>query len=81
MSDLEYTPTTEEVRDVYVDGHWSRVAHGAGHGNFPEAEFDRWLAAHDAEVFDKTVAVLVYEDGSPVEVVAVVNPYRNAGAA
>lgn len=46
MSD-EYTPTTDEVQDYYV------------HGQFADPEmseqehveaFNRWLAAHDAEV-------------------------------
>ena len=40
MSD--YTPTTEEVRIKY------RLSSGRQPGDF--AEFDRWLAAHDAEV-------------------------------
>lgn len=49
MSD--YVPTTEEVRDDYaqfqVPGGTAPVT-----GEFAEgrAEFDRWLAAHDAEV-------------------------------
>ena len=34
---MTYTPTTEEVRSVYG-------------GPRCEPEFDRWLAAHDAEV-------------------------------
>ena len=42
----EYTPTTEEVRAVYVAGtppHMVTVTDG-------NAEFDRWLAAHDRAV-------------------------------
>jgi len=42
----EYTPTTSEVRALYVTGtpgHRVSVETGS-------AEFDRWLAAHDAEV-------------------------------
>lgn len=38
----DYTPTTEEVRIKY------RLSSGRQPGDF--AEFDRWLAAHDAEV-------------------------------
>lgn len=51
----EYTPTTAQVRDYYISGCRIRretiQQHYLGH---PEpdyrAEFDRWLAAHDAEV-------------------------------
>lgn len=35
----EYTPTTEDVRNEYTD-----------FDIYPADEFDRWLAAHDAEV-------------------------------
>ena len=38
----DYTPTTDDVRDYY------------GNGQVPE-EFDRWLAAHDAEVASKAL--------------------------
>ncbi|MGV3564178.1 MAG: hypothetical protein ACO1ON_12950 [Nocardioides sp.] len=51
-ADEPYTPTTEDVRDVYTDWHAtcepeispeeSRRARAP--------EFDRWLARHDAEV-------------------------------
>ena len=45
MSD--YTPTTEEVREEYALG----LNEGVGAGWYDEhrVEFDRWLAAHDAE--------------------------------
>ena len=45
MSD--YTPTTEEVREDYALG----LNEGVGAGWYDEhrVEFDRWLAAHDAE--------------------------------
>ena len=48
----EYTPTTEEVRDDYILRYAteSRLRHNL----FGEA-FDRWLAAHDAEVAAKTL--------------------------
>src|SRR5690606_1655829 len=35
------TPTTETVRDCFVDG---------AAGEFIGEDFDRWLAAHDAEL-------------------------------
>ena len=46
MSD--YTPTTDEVRDAYVDTGWA--ADGSLSDPRDPDEFDRWLAAHDAEV-------------------------------
>jgi len=39
MSDNEWTPTIQQVRDLYGPGY-----SGESH------EFDRWLAAHDAQV-------------------------------
>ena len=47
MSD-DYTPTTEEVRADYVRGARS----DGTHAQFVKWQkgFDRWLAAHDAEV-------------------------------
>jgi hypothetical protein len=45
MSD--YMPTTEEVRDEYSD-HGSWVDKESG-----EEAFDRWLAAHDAEIANR----------------------------
>jgi hypothetical protein len=46
----KYQPDTDDVRDQYAldfDGlpYWST--------NMNYAEFDRWLAAHDAEVFKR----------------------------
>lgn len=38
MSDTEYTPTTNEVREDYSAGPETALA------------FDRWLAVHDAQV-------------------------------
>ena len=45
MSD--YTPTTDEVRDRYA---WGRSDVGYVSYDEAEAEFDLWLAAHDATV-------------------------------
>ena len=45
MSD--YTPTAEDVREDYAIGRNEEV--GAGWYGQHRAEFDRWLAAHDAE--------------------------------
>ena len=43
MSDTEYTPTDDEVRVAWI------LSRDYAHG----AEFDRWLAAHDAEVAER----------------------------
>lgn len=40
-----YTPTTNEVRESYVFYNLSELE-----AEVLRAEFDRWLAAHDAEV-------------------------------
>lgn len=44
MSD--YAPTTEDVREDYAIGRNEVI--GAGWYSLHRAEFDRWLAAHDA---------------------------------
>ena len=41
---VEHTPTTDDVRAYYVWSKSRRVSRERG------IEFDRWLAAHDAEV-------------------------------
>ena len=48
----DYTPSTEDVREsyTYFRGTIPTVEHGA--------EFDRWLAAHDAEVREQTLDAL-----------------------
>lgn len=54
MSD--YTPTTEQVRDLWVDGLFEGIAgdEAVTDADWDKdrraAQFDRWLAAHDAEV-------------------------------
>lgn len=50
MSD--YTPTTEQVRSAYWHGTVDRdvVGRGTEARDRFDSEFDRWLAAHDAEV-------------------------------
>lgn len=42
----DYTPTTEEVREQYTREEPPRIGTVAER----RAEFDRWLAAHDAQV-------------------------------
>ena len=46
MSD--YTPTTEDVREDYAIGRNEVI--GAGWYSQHRAEFDSWLAAHDAAI-------------------------------
>ena len=48
----EYTPTTEEVRADYIDAGWG--PDGSLYGDNDPAQFDRWLAAHDAKVRQST---------------------------
>lgn len=49
----EYTPTTKDVREVWI--YAQDITHDEGE-DFHGAEFDRWLAAHDAEVQAQAVA-------------------------
>lgn len=44
----EYTPTTEQVLDNYVEG-MSAFYGDSGQVEYAR-QFDRWLAAHDAEI-------------------------------
>ena len=51
MTADDYTPTTEEVRDAYLDAcRWGST------------QFDCWLAAHDAEVLAAADRVPVTPD-------------------
>ena len=60
----DYTPTTEEVRGTYVAYSFRDCFEKPGptqpKGEWG-AEFDRWLAAHDAEVR----AFVLAEQGEP----------------
>jgi hypothetical protein len=61
----KYVPSTEHVRNIY------------GYRRFEVAEFDRWLAKHDAEVqaeaWDQG-GVAGYDAGRGIP--SAVNPYR-----
>lgn len=46
----EYTPTTEAVRRDYI---FAQGSNDTGEQRLEGEEFDRWLAAHDAEVFQR----------------------------
>ena len=61
---MSYVPTTEEVRSMYGGPRY-------------EPEFDRWLAAHDAEVRAQALAPIrealsghpscdIHPDGDPI---------------
>lgn len=50
----DYTPTTDEVRDLFVYGAWERARNGCD-DEANEAEFDWWLAARDREVAAKAL--------------------------
>ena len=58
----EYTPTTEQVRSHYVFDQTDKWSLERG------AAFDRWLAAHDADVAAKAledVYLEIRENGHP----------------
>lgn len=44
----EYTPTTEQIRDNYVEG--MNAFYGERGASEYHDQFRRWLASHDAEV-------------------------------
>lgn len=48
----EYTPTTEEIREDFAFDDWDNDPQGPARAR---ARFDRWLAAHDAEVWASAV--------------------------
>lgn len=52
----EYTPTTDEVRRAYGDARCVNPYEDHDSGCPEEREFDRWLAAHDAEVRADAIA-------------------------
>ena len=65
----DYTPTTAEIRAGWMDS--------GTHEERDAAEFDRWLAAHDAEVKAKALAPIraaladhprcdIHPDGDPI---------------
>ena len=57
----EYVPTADDVRDRYADarvgvGEWTRFDESVKRAvEDAYAEFDAWLAAHDAEVAAKAL--------------------------
>lgn len=72
MSD-PYTPTTKEVRRVYVLAPDNLAADGKPEWSmYTQDQFDRWLAAHDAEVRAderERCAQIVREERDRLEVV------------
>lgn len=87
MTEL-YTPSTVRVRQV-----WEEFAEMKGSTKYPDelfAEFDRWLAAHDADVkaeawdaaIESAYQIInrrngTYEAG--IDLLAEPNPYREVG--
>ena len=87
----EYTPTTQQVRDVFLLG---AIDAADGEHNLDLAEtlamFDRWLNSIKAEVWDEgvkagldtglTIAENVHEHGGTLDLSTIpnspVNPYR-----
>ena len=50
----DYTPTTDQVRDFYVKFQSSVLIDGDWEAK--EAEFDRWLAAHEQQLRERIAA-------------------------
>lgn len=51
MSTDECTPTTDDVRSAYVLARWPHTS--PPHRDNAADDFDRWLAARDAEVAER----------------------------
>jgi hypothetical protein len=59
----QYTPTTELVRDIWLSALWEGIAgEGTEDAQWDEdrrlAQFDRWLAAHDAQVLRDAAGII-----------------------
>lgn len=54
----EYTPTTEQVREFWASDGQHQPAAKSFRPLESEAEFDRWLAAHDADLTARLAAAL-----------------------
>ena len=64
MTDQEYTPTKNEVRERYAAARY--YLDNEDHLTESGREFDRWLAEHDRQVAERAWqkgAQHVYEDG------------------
>lgn len=81
----EYTPTTDDLRLAYENHRGLCLAEtmrDQGDSFIPGVEagedFDRWLAAHDAEVAAKALddfAAHVTPDGDPSDCTTIYDPY------
>jgi hypothetical protein len=49
----EYTPTTEQMRSAWIANRWESIGQLRSEGS--DAEVDRWLLAHDAEIRTATL--------------------------
>lgn len=68
----EYTPTTEEIREGYVG-----LPADAYSDPLVSAEFDRWLADHDAAIWEQgKFAMIAYQQGARSKIPYPKNPYR-----
>lgn len=78
----KYMPTTDDVRDVWVDRKLYHLPKSTRIALVPtvQAEFDRWVetvrAEAKAEAWDECARSIVYEDGTPAEITSITNPYK-----
>lgn len=76
---MSEVPTkTEQVKKRYATPTYERYDRRKRIVRDLEGEFDAWLQSVKADAWDEAVASLVYEDGTPLEVVKNINPYREA---
>ena len=67
--DVEVSEPNGPAVHGYITARWA---------DSRQADFNRFVARIKAEAWDEAVRAMRYEDGTPVELVANVNPYRAA---
>lgn len=66
----EYVPDEKQLRNAYLNvfiGERNETSN---------AEFNRAIAKIKAEAWDACARSIVYEDGTPVEIMSLTNPYK-----
>lgn len=72
-----YVPSVEFARGGYI---YDRITLGVVDAEGAKSEFDRMIAKvraeAKAEAWDECARSIVYEDGTPVEIASITNPYK-----
>lgn len=75
-----HTPTIEDVRERYIQPQSQGEALDPDAHYIVGEEFDRAIAKvraeAKAEAWEECARSIVYEDGTPVEIASITNPYK-----